>query len=148
MSLDEDNRSSQEVGTDPEQPGEVNAVTAGSPESSDMSNLLAGESFSAAPLVPGEVVQGTVLKVADGEVVINIGLKTEATAPISEFLNSEGQASVAPGDKVDIWIEKYDEETGRVEISHQKAARRRVWRRGRIWRRYRVRILPRRCRRR
>jgi len=127
MSL-EDNRSSQEAGTDLEQPVEVSTLTSGISESSDMSKLLAGmETLSAAPLVPGEVVQGKVLKVADGEVVVDIGLKTEATAPFAEFLNSEGQVSVAPGDTVDIWIEQYDEVTGRVEISHQKAVRRRVW---------------------
>ena len=124
----EDNRSSQEAGTDLEQPVEVSTLTSGTPESSDMSNLLAGmETLSAAPLVPGEVVQGKVLKVADGEVVVDLGLKTEATAPFAEFLNSEGQVSVAPGDTVDIWIEQYDEVTGRVEISHQKAVRRKVW---------------------
>ena len=145
MSL-EDNRSSQEAGTDLEQPVEVSTLppqeagreveqpaegstlTSGTPESNDMSNLLAGmETLSAAPLVAGEIVQGKVLKVADGEVVIDLGLKTEATTPFAEFLNSEGQVSVAPGDTVDIWIEKYDVETGRVEISHQKAARRKVW---------------------
>ena len=124
----EDNRSLQEVGTDLEQPAEVSPLTAGTPESSDMSNLLAGmETLSAAPLVPGQVVQGKILKVADGEVVVDLGLKTEATAPLAEFLNSEGQVSVAPGDTVDIWIERYDEVTGRVEISHQKAARQKVW---------------------
>ena len=124
----EDNRSSQEVGTDLEQPVEVSTLTSGTPESSEMSNLLAGmETLSAVPLVPGEVVQGKVLKVADGEVVVDLGLKTEATAPFAEFLNSEGQVSVAPGDTVDIWIEQYDEVTGRVEISHQKAVRRKVW---------------------
>jgi len=127
MSL-EDNRSSQEVGTDLEQPVEVSTLNSGTPESTDMSNLLAGmETLSAAPLVPGEVVQGKVLKVADGEIVIDLGLKTEVTAPFAEFLNSEGQVSVAPGDTVDIWIEQYDEGTGRVEISHQKAVRRKVW---------------------
>ena len=124
----EDNRSLQEVGTDLEQPAEVSTLTPGTPESSEMSNLLAGmETLSAAPLVPGEVVQGKVLKVADGEVVVDLGLKTEVTAPFSEFLNSEGQVSVAPGDTVDIWIEQYDEATGRVEISHQKAVRRKIW---------------------
>jgi small subunit ribosomal protein S1 len=145
MSL-EDNRSSQEVGTDLTQPVEVSTLsppeagteveqpadggtlTSGTPESSDMSNLLAGmETLAAAPLVPGEVVQGKVLKVADGEIVIDLGLKTEITAPFTEFLNSEGQVSVAPGDTVDIWIEQYDEATGRVEFSHQKAVRRKVW---------------------
>jgi small subunit ribosomal protein S1 len=127
MSLD-DNRSLQEAGTDLEQPAEVSTLTSGTPESNEMSNLLAGmETLSAAPLVAGEVVQGKVLKVADGEVVVDLGLKTEATAPVAEFLNSDGQVGVAPGDTVDIWIEKYDAETGRVEISHQKAARRRLW---------------------
>jgi small subunit ribosomal protein S1 len=127
MSL-EDNRSSQEAGTEIEQSAEVSTLASGAPESSDMSNLLAGmETLSAAPLVPGEVVQGKVLKVADGEVVVDLGLKTEATAPVSEFLSSDGQVAVAPGDTVDIWIEQYDEVTGRVEISHQKAVRRRVW---------------------
>ena len=72
-------------------------------------------------------MQGEVVKVADGEVVISLRLKTEATAPIAEFLNSEGQVSVAPGDKVDIWIEQYDDVTGRVEISHQKAVQRKIW---------------------
>ena len=124
----EDNRSLQDAGADLEPPAEVGAVTSVTPESSEMSNLLAGmETLSAAPLAAGEVVQGKVLKVADGEVVIDLGLKTEATAPFSEFLNRDGQISVAPGDIVDIWIERYDEVTGRVEISHQKAARRRVW---------------------
>lgn len=128
MSLDEDNRRSQEVGTQSEQPVETGTVAPGSPENIEMSNLLAGmETFSAAPLVAGEIVQGKVLKVADGEVVINLGLKTEVTAPLSEFLSSDGQVSVAPGDTVDIWIERYDEQTGRVEISHQKAVRRKVW---------------------
>jgi small subunit ribosomal protein S1 len=128
MSLVEDNRSSQEVGTGPEQPVEASTPAVGTSESSDMSQLLAdSETFSGAPLVPGEVVQGEVVKVADGEVVISLRRKTEATAPISEFLNSEGQVSVAPGDKVDVWIEQYDDVTGRVGISHQKAVQRKVW---------------------
>jgi small subunit ribosomal protein S1 len=127
MSL-EDNRSSQEAGTDLEQLVEMKLLTAGAPESTDMLSLLDGmDTLSTAPLVPGEVVQGKVLKVADGEVVIDLGLKTEATAPFAEFLNSEGQVSVAPGDTVPIWIEQYDEVTGRVEISHQKAVRRKLW---------------------
>ena len=124
----EDDRSSQEVGTGLEQPAEVSTLSPGVPESSDMSSLLAGmETLSAAPLAPGEIVQGKVLKVADGEVVISLGLKTEVTAPIAEFLNNEGQVGVAVGDTVDLWIEQFDELTGRVEISRQKALRRRVW---------------------
>ena len=124
----EDNRSSQEVATDLEQSVEANTLPSGNAEGSEMSNLLAGmETLSAAPLVAGEIVRGKVLKVTDGEVVIDLGLKTEVTAPLTEFLNNQGQASVAPGDTVDVWIEQYNEATGRVEISRQKAMRRKVW---------------------
>jgi len=124
----EENRSSQEAGTDPEQPAEVSVPAPGAPESNEMSNLLEGmETLTAVALVPGEIVQGKVLKVGDGEIVIDLGLKTEVSAPFAEFLNSEGIVKVAPGDTVDIWIEQYDETTGRVQFSHQKAVRRRVW---------------------
>ncbi len=124
----EDNRGSQDVGTGLELPVEGTALASSPPENNEMSNLLAGmETLAAAPLVAGAVVEGKVLKVAEGEVVIDLGLKTEATAPITEFQNSEGQVTVAPGDTIPIWIEQYDEVTGRVEISHQKAVRRRIW---------------------
>ncbi len=128
---EEDDRSLQEGATDPEQPNEPNepsAADAVTPEGGEMSSLLAGmEALSAPPLAPGDVVQGRVLKVTDAEIVIDLGLKTEVTAPIAEFLNNEGQPSVAPGDTVDVWIEQYDELSGAVSISHQKAVRRRVW---------------------
>ncbi len=124
----EDKRSLQEAGTDLERPSEVSTTTSSTPESGEMSNLLADmETLSPGPLVPGEVVQGKVLKVADAEIVIDLGLKSEVTVPIAEFQNSEGQLSVAPGDTVDVWIEQYDEASGAVTISHQKAVRRRVW---------------------
>src|SRR5262249_54796507 len=94
----------------------------------EMSSVLEDmDTLAANPLASGEVVQGKVLKVADGEVIIDLGLKTEVTAPITEFQNSEGQVTVAAGDTVDIWIDKYDEETGRIELSHQKAVQRRIW---------------------
>jgi small subunit ribosomal protein S1 len=124
----EDNRSLQEAGTDLERPNEVSTSTSSTPETGEMSNLLAGmETLSPAPLAPGEVVQGKVLKVADAEVVIDLGLKSEVIVPIAEFQNSEGRLSVAPGDTVDVWIEQYDEASGALTISHQKAVRRRVW---------------------
>ena len=109
-------------------PSEVSTSTSSAPESGEMSNLLAGmETLSPTPLAPGQVVQGKVLKVADTEIVIDLGLKSEVTVPIADFQDSEGQPSVTPGDTVDVWIEQYDEASGAVTISRQKAVRRRVW---------------------
>ncbi len=127
MSLDEV-RSSQEVGITPEQPVEESTLTAEIPETSEMSELMAhSDSIAAVRLIPGTVVDAQVEKVGEGEVVISLGLKTEVTVPIAEFQNSEGQVSVAPGETVKVWIEQYDDETGRVQISYQKAALLKVW---------------------
>jgi len=107
---------------------EASTVSPDGQESGEMSTLLADmETTSSAHLTPGDVTKGKILKVTDAEVVVDLGLKTEVTAPIAEFLNAEGRPAVAPGDDVDIWIESYDEVSGAVTISHQKAVRRRVW---------------------
>ena len=127
MSL-EDIRSSQEVGTTPEQPTEESTLTAGNSESNEMSKLLAdSDSFAGVRLMPGTIVEAQVEKVTETDVVISLGLKTEVVVPIAEFQDSEGKVSVAPGETVKVWIENYDDETGRVQISYQKAARLKVW---------------------
>ncbi len=95
------------------------------PDSPDV-NLL--ESMGAlTALAQGEVVQGRVLKVTDTEVLVDIGVKSEAAVPREEFLADDGQLRVAPGDQVDLWIEHYDETAGTVAVSHRKAARLKAW---------------------
>ena len=111
-----------------DQPGEASLLTSTASESADMRNVM--DSMEALPeviLAAGQMVQGQVLKVTEAEVVVDLGLKTEATAPLAEFLDTEGRVSVAPGDAVDIWIEHYDGTTGQVEISRQEAVRRKAW---------------------
>lgn len=127
----EENRSLQETATDDHVPqSEVSTSPSSTPEGTEMSNLLEGmETLSAGSLTPGEVIQGKVLKVAEAEVVVDVGLKTEATVPIAEFQNSEGQLTVAPGDTIDVWVEQYDEVSGAVSLSHKKAVHRRIWER-------------------
>ncbi len=124
----EDNHILQETATDQEPQIEVSPSPPSNPEAGEMSNLLEGmETLATSPLTPGEVIQGKVLKVGEAEVVVDVGLKTEATVPIAEFQNSEGQLTVAPGDTIDVRIEQYDEVSGRVSLSHKKAVRRKVW---------------------
>jgi small subunit ribosomal protein S1 len=125
----EENRSLQETATDDHvAQSEVSISPSSIPEGAEMSNLLEGmETLSAGSLTPGEVIQGKVLKVAEAEVVVDVGLKTEATVPIAEFQNSVGQLTVAPGDTIDVWVEQYDEVSGAVSLSHKKAVHRRIW---------------------
>lgn len=95
-------------------------------ESADIDTLFAGME-RLTPIAAGEVVRCTVLKVTDTEVIIDIGLKSEAALSRNEFLTDDGALAVSAGDVIDVLIESYDEEEGTVRASYQKAARIRVW---------------------
>ena len=52
-------------------------------------------------IAEGEVVKGTVLKVTDSEVVVDVGFKSEGIISIEEFLDEHRQITVQPGDTVE-----------------------------------------------
>ena len=110
-----------------ETPGSAATPASNVADPADVANLLEGMSALPAPLVPGQVVQGRILNLTDSEALVDIGLKSEATIPLSEFLTGEGELTVAPGDTVDVWVEQFDELTGTVAVSYQKAVRQRIW---------------------
>jgi small subunit ribosomal protein S1 len=128
MSSDNKLSGSQEAGTEPAAENVSTNSSSNTSEASEGVNLLEGmEILSPSPLVPGQVVQGKVLKVTDDEVLIDIGLKSEVAVPRSEFLSTDGRLTVTAGDTTDLWIEQCDELSGAVVASHQKAFRRKVW---------------------
>mgnify|MGYP000025005374 CR=1 FL=1 len=75
----------------------------------------------------GKVVTGTVVEVKDDYVTVDIGLKSEGMVPISEFADLEGKIRVNPGDKVEVFLERCEDELGKVIISKTKADRIRIW---------------------
>jgi small subunit ribosomal protein S1 len=85
------------------------------------------EALSTPSIVAGEILQGQVLKITDTEVVVDVGLKCEAQVARNEFLTLDGHLRIEPGDTVDLWIESYDEASGTVTVSYQKALRRKTW---------------------
>ena len=75
----------------------------------------------------GEVVEGKVLTVLEKEVIVDIGYKSEGVIDIGEFRQSDGSVSVAPGDRVDVLLEKTEDGDGYVVLSKEKAERLKVW---------------------
>ncbi len=75
----------------------------------------------------GEIVQGIVVKVHRDQVVVDIGGKSEGVIALSEFADATGQASVQPGDKVDVFIEARENDDGLVTLSKEKADKMKVW---------------------
>jgi small subunit ribosomal protein S1 len=71
-----------------------------------------------------EIVTGTVVALTDDEVLVDIGYKSEGTINLSEFAEDE---MVAVGDKIDVYLEKKEDQDGIIVLSKEKADFYRAW---------------------
>lgn len=72
------------------------------------------------------IVQGTVIKLTEKHVVVDVGLKSEGLIPLEQVLDHTGQPKLKAGDPVEVVIEREDPEGG-YQLSYEKALRLRVW---------------------
>jgi small subunit ribosomal protein S1 len=72
----------------------------------------------------GTIVPGKIIAANDKEVLVNIGYKSEGVIPRQEFRSDD---DVSEGTKVDVFIEKLEDDDGRVSVSKEKAHFHRVW---------------------
>ena len=74
----------------------------------------------------GEVIDGNVIAINKREGVVNIGYKSDAIIPVSEFrYNPE----LAVGDVVEVYVENLEDKSGKLVLSHKKARASRSWER-------------------
>ncbi len=78
-------------------------------------------------IAEGEVVKGTVLKVTDTEVVVDVGFKSEGIIAVDEFLDENRQVTVQAGDVVDVLLERTEDREGYVVLSREKAEKMKIW---------------------
>lgn len=71
-----------------------------------------------------EIVTGTVVAVTDDDVLVDIGYKSEGTISLGEFSEEE---SVAVGDRVEVYLEKKEDQDGVIVLSKEKADFYRAW---------------------
>jgi small subunit ribosomal protein S1 len=96
-------------------------------DSSEYARLLDLYDTSFRNIAEGEVVKGTVLKVTDNEVVVDVGFKSEGMIPLDEFIDETGQVAVQPGDIVDVLLERTEDRDGHVVLSREKAEKMKIW---------------------
>ncbi len=72
------------------------------------------------------IVTGTVIKLTDKHVVVDVGMKSEGLIPIEQVVDHTGQPKLKPGDSVDVVIEREEPEGGYL-LGYEKAQRLRVW---------------------
>ncbi|MGB9414976.1 MAG: S1 RNA-binding domain-containing protein, partial [Acidobacteriaceae bacterium] len=72
------------------------------------------------------IIQGTVVKLTDKHVVVDVGLKSEGLIPLEQVTDHTGQSKLHPGDVIDVVVEREEAEGGYL-LSYEKAQRHRVW---------------------
>lgn len=73
-----------------------------------------------------KVITGTVVKITDKHVVVDIGLKSEGLIPKEQVLDHTGEPKLAVGDAVEVVVEREESEGGYL-VSYEKAQRHRLW---------------------
>jgi small subunit ribosomal protein S1 len=73
-----------------------------------------------------KVVAGTVIKLTDKHLVVDVGLKSEGLVPLEQVVDHTGEPKFKPGDVIDVVIEREEPEGGYL-VSYEKAQRLRVW---------------------
>jgi small subunit ribosomal protein S1 len=86
------------------------------------------ESAAAQNLTAEEVVvTGTVVKITDKHVVVDIGLKSEGLLPLDQVLDLNGVSKFQPGDPIEVVVEREEAHGGGYIVSHEKALKHKVW---------------------
>ncbi len=78
-------------------------------------------------LEEGEIVKGTVVKVSDQEVLVDVGFKSEGAISIHEFRNENGEVTVQVGDEVEVFLEEAENSDGHIVLSKEKADKAKIW---------------------
>ena len=72
----------------------------------------------------GEIVKATVLRVTDSVAILDLGFKSEGSVGLEEFRHGE---EVGPGQEVEVFLERLEDQEGIVVLSKKKADFLRVW---------------------
>lgn len=75
----------------------------------------------------GEVVKGEIVQIDKEYVLVDIGYKSEGQIRIDEFLDSEGTLTAKVGDKIEVLLERREDEEGTIRLSKEKAAKIKIW---------------------
>ena len=99
----------------------ANGETAGEKSREELTNTY-DESLKTAK--ENEVVTGVVKSISKREVRVDIGMKSDAIIPVSEFRYNP---DLKVGDEVEVYIETLEDKNGQLRLSHKKACQTRSW---------------------
>lgn len=75
----------------------------------------------------GEIVTGKIISVDKGQVLVDIGYKSEGQIQINEFLDENGKNTAEVGNSVEVMVEWWDDDEEVVVLSKEKAEKIKIW---------------------
>jgi small subunit ribosomal protein S1 len=85
------------------------------------------DQYGARKFAEGEVMKGTVLKITETDVIVDIGYKSEGVIPVAQFIDPHGQLTIGVGDTIDVLLEDTEDGDGHIVLSKEKAEKVKVW---------------------
>jgi small subunit ribosomal protein S1 len=73
-----------------------------------------------------DVIEGTVIRITDRDAIIDINSKSEGVISLNEFRYNQG---LAEGDTVEVLVDKREDSSGQLVLSHKKARVIKAWER-------------------
>ncbi|WP_299052202.1 30S ribosomal protein S1 [uncultured Polaribacter sp.] len=73
-----------------------------------------------------DVIEGTVIRITDRDAIIDINSKSEGVISLNEFRYNQ---ALAEGDKVEVLVDKREDSSGQLVLSHKKARVIKAWER-------------------
>ena len=90
---------------------------------------LLDKNLSTVTMKPGSLLTGIVIDILEPHAIVHVGLKSEASIPIQEFINEEGKVDIKEGDEVQLFLEAIEDGHGNTRVSREKAIKQEVWKR-------------------
>jgi len=81
------------------------------------------------PLTERQIVQGTVVRVDNEGVLVDVGAKSEGLIPSAELSREGPAADVSVGDRIDVMVVRVEGEEGNIILSKRRADFEMAWRR-------------------
>ncbi|MDR2800092.1 MAG: 30S ribosomal protein S1 [Desulfovibrio sp.] len=78
-------------------------------------------------LEEGSIVKGEIVRIDDEAVLVDVNFKSEGQIPTAEFRDAAGDIAVRVGDRVDVYVQRKNEQDGTITLSFEKAKRMQVF---------------------
>lgn len=90
-------------------------------EKSDLEEIYNG---SLSSLKDNDVITGKVVRLTDKEAIVDIDFKSEGVISLNEFRYNPG---LKVGDEVEVMVDRREDKTGQLQLSHRKARTLKAW---------------------